>query len=697
MPQTPAPQRRQGAPAVRPRPPGAPDMGTVLGELAITAAGIGTFDWDLRSGRVTIDAALARLYGWDARTPLERDAAGLVGRAHPEDRGTLEDALTTAVESSGELAVEHRIVQPDGTPRWVASRGRVLHDRDGVAVRMLGASYDITERQAGEARTARVLESMPTAFFSLDRDWRFRYVNAEGERVLGATRQDLLGGVVWDLFPAANGSDFETHYRGAVASGEPVAFDAYYPPPLDAWYEVVAWPGPDGLAVYFLDVTSRRRMQEEADRSVRRAALIAQVTAQLTETLDGVEAVARLAELVVPALADWCLVTLVDDDEQAGTRRGLRDIGWAHVDPAALPVVRGYAQQRLTALRDHSFLSRALRTGEMVVVGHGAAAAIDSMLGSAPARELIARLAPETVVVLPLRGRGGTVGLMSLFGGAQRAPLTADELAVAQEVAGHAGLALDNSRLFRQQRQLAEGLQRALLTQPPRTDQLDIAVRYVPAGEAAQVGGDWYDAFAQRDGATVLVIGDVVGHDIVAAAAMGQLRSLLRGIAVATGAGPGELLREVDRAMVTLRASTIATAVVARVEPPEPGTGARAVRWSNAGHPPPMLIAPDGSVSTLVAEHSDLLLGVVPDASRLETRVVLEPGATLFLYTDGLVERRGQSLSDGFETLRTVLSDAAGLDPEALCDAVLGRLLPERRNDDVALVAVRVALADPST
>ncbi|WNB87486.1 PP2C family protein-serine/threonine phosphatase [Cellulomonas sp. ATA003] len=192
----------------------------------------------------------------------------------------------------------------------------------------------------------------------------------------------------------------------------------------------------------------------------------------------------------------------------------------------------------------------------------------------------------------------------------------------------------------------------------------------------------------------------------MAAAAMGQLRSLLRGVAVTTGAGPARLLHEVDTAMVTLQAPTIATAVVARVEPVREDQsdadadagpagadpGVRTVRWSNAGHPPPMLIAPDGSVSTLAASRSDLLLGVIPDAERHESVMTLTPGSTLFLYTDGLVERRDESLSDSLQTLRGVLADVAHLDVEGLCDAVLDRLLPARRTDDVALVAVRVAL-----
>jgi serine phosphatase RsbU (regulator of sigma subunit) len=214
-------------------------------------------------------------------------------------------------------------------------------------------------------------------------------------------------------------------------------------------------------------------------------------------------------------------------------------------------------------------------------------------------------------------------------------------------------------------------------------DGVEIEVRYEPAAEAAQVGGDWYDAFLQQDGSTVVVIGDVVGHDTEAAAAMGQMRSLLRGIAVHTGSGPASVLRGVDQVMETLQVDTTATALVARLEP-------EVLRWSNAGHPPPMLVDADGSVREL-ASSPDLLLGLEPATSRQEHVAGWQPGATVLLYTDGLVERRGQSLDQGMLRLREELTLLAALDLPLgeLCDRLLQRMLPETPEDDVALAAVR--------
>jgi serine phosphatase RsbU (regulator of sigma subunit) len=205
------------------------------------------------------------------------------------------------------------------------------------------------------------------------------------------------------------------------------------------------------------------------------------------------------------------------------------------------------------------------------------------------------------------------------------------------------------------------------------------------------VGGDWYDAFLQQDGTLVVVIGDVVGHDTAAAAAMGQLRGLLRGIAHHSGAGPAEVLRGLDEAVTQMHTDTLATAAVARLETMDGVACAARLRWANAGHPPPMLLAPDGSVAVLGGPLGDLMLGVDPSAERAESVADLSPGTTVLLYTDGLVERRGSTLDDGMDRLVGHLRDLAGTSLEELCDALLERMVQGTPQDDVALVAVRVA------
>ncbi|MDP3968748.1 MAG: SpoIIE family protein phosphatase [Nocardioides sp.] len=668
------------------------ETGQVAWRLAADAAGVGAFEWDLVSGDLRWDDQLLELFGLD-RTSFSGTIEDFNAAVHPEDRLRVSEALESAVAEAGDYASEYRIRLPDGQTRWIAARGKALYGEDGTAVRLLGAAYDTTAVQEGEARIARVLESMPTAFFQLDHEWRFSYLNGEAEKLLGRSRAELSEAVIWDTFPAAVGSDFEHYYRLAVETDEPVSFDAFYPAPLEGWYEVRGWPNPDGLAVYFVEVTARREAQDQVASNARRSAMLAHVTEQLTGTLETREAVARLGALVVPELGDWCIATLVSEQGHEGRLPMLQDVGGWHRDPQAEPLVERFAEIRLQHLGDSSFLPGLMASSQPLVAA-GATELLCAIFDDDETRDLVTRLAPEHAAVVMLRGRERVVGMLTVLRGQDRETFTPEDLDTLAEVAARAGLALDNARLFAEQRDLAEGLQRSLLTAPPQPDHLHIEVRYESAAETAQVGGDWYDSFLQDDGNTVLVIGDVVGHDTAAAAAMGQVRNLLRGIAVFSGLGPADVLRGVDRALETLQVDTTATAVVARLEqtPAEVARGITRLRFSNAGHPPPVLLAPDGSVRLLDNDEPDLLLGLNPHVERTEQVVVLERGSTVLLFTDGLVERRGEDLDTGLERLGRELQrlGASGPDLGQLTDRLLARLVPSRREDDVALVAVHL-------
>ena len=564
----------------------------------------------------------------------------------------------------------------------------LTHALDRVQVDEADQRTAAAER-AGESRVAGVLESMPAAFYSLDAEWRFSYVNAEAEKLIGYRREDAVGRVLWDLFPAVVGPVIEDVYRAVSASGEHQYFEAYYPAPLDAWFEIRVWPSSDGLAVYFLDISDRRAVQEQAERAVVRAALLAEVATELAGTLEVERAVARLPRILVPTLADWCIVTLSDLDGQASWHGGLRDVGSWHVDPALRELVERFAASRTAALSEESSTAQVLRTQQPVVLDSDLAAWSETALKDDEARDLLSRLAPAAAAVLPLLGRGRVLGLLTVFNGAQRGPFSRDDLAALREAAGQVGLALDNARLHGEQRGLAEELQRSLLTELPQPDHLQLAARYSPAAQGTQVGGDWYDAFLVGDGTTSLVVGDVAGHDRGATVAMAQVRNVLRGVARAMVEPPAAVLSALDRAMEDLAVGALTTVVLAKVEQSEQDAarGLRTLRWSSAGHPPPLVIHPGGSAELLIRD-ADLLLGVAPGTDRHDHTQRLLPGATVLLYTDGLVERRGESLDVGLERLRGAAARLAGLELEAMCDALLDELAGPAE-DDVALLAIR--------
>lgn len=235
-------------------------------------------------------------------------------------------------------------------------------------------------------------------------------------------------------------------------------------------------------------------------------------------------------------------------------------------------------------------------------------------------------------------------------------------------------------------RRMAETLQRSLLTAPPPSVGVEVAVRYQAAAQEAQVGGDWHDSFELVDGTLTLVVGDVAGHDRDAAAAMAQCRNVLRGVAHTLNAAPAAVLSSFDLALAALHVDAIATAVLCQVRKlPE---GGALMTWSNAGHLPPVLVLPDGT-ARLLATSPDLLLGMQPSAERRDTEVVLEPGSTLVLYTDGLVERRGQDLDVGLALLAALAGRLVAQDPEQVCDALLAEM-GGTGDDDVAVLVLHV-------
>lgn len=400
-----------------------------------------------------------------------------------------------------------------------------------------------------------------------------------------------------------------------------------------------------------------RAARKTAEAASAHLALLSEASRSLASTLDVRESVGRLARLVVPALADWSLVTLLDEDGQP------QDIGRWHRDPDMLPLVNAYADTRASVRGPDD----------------------PSM------RDIAQQLSIGSSVELPLVARGRILGTITLLSNHGREPLSANELAAAREVASRAAIALDNAQTFARQRHVAEELQHSMLTRPPEPDHLQIVVRYLPAAPTVQIGGDWYDAFLDRDGNTVLVIGDVMGHDIAAAAAMGQIRSLVRGIAFDRHESPSQILTRVDEAMAGLAVGALATALLARIEQSDEDAerGVRRITWCSAGHPGPMLITADGAVDDLVTPPG-MLLGVDPTAVRQDSQAVLPVGSTVALFTDGLFERRTMSLDDGLDLVRASLRELYDQPLDALCDGLLAQMLPSAPDDDVALIAVRL-------
>ncbi|MCW2777341.1 MAG: putative sensor protein [Frankiales bacterium] len=456
-----------------------------------------------------------------------------------------------------------------------------------------------------------------------------------------------------------------------------------------------------GVVGAVLDVTDLHEAVDAESRAAQQLAGLAGVALELAQT--------STVEDLVQVVVERGLTVLGGD----GGAVGVRD---DEVGVVRMAVSSSLGEQ---AQRDYAVVpldgplgpSLSARTGESVFLPD-----VESGLAFAEQmRDVYDSTGRQAWCSLPLRARDRLLGAMTVTW-TDPHPFPHSERELLHAFAAQCAQALDRIQTLEAERaaaeaasRLSETLQRSLLTDPPQPDHLHIEVRYQPAGEQAQVGGDWYDAFLTPDGATCLVIGDVTGHDRDAAAQMGALRNLLRATAYALDVGPAGVLTALERAMAGLGVDALATGVLARVEQDEDALarGVRVLRWSNAGHLPPLLLSPDGTVRVLSTE-PDLLLGLVPDLERADHVVEIAPGSTLLLYTDGLVERRGEDLDDGIARLvacLAALAPGAGADLGTLCDGVLASLLEEHVEDDVALVAVRLndqsqprpAVAGPST
>lgn len=441
-----------------------------------------------------------------------------------------------------------------------------------------------------------------------------------------------------------------------------------------------------------IDVTERLLVQHERQVALATAEearqglwLLTEASNWMTETLDVLDTAIRLADLAVPSLSDYCCVDLLDQPGVGAAKR---------------VAVKHRGTEETAAL---------YRLGELLVPHVGGSDLISKVLSGGPpllrpemspqpetlsgeeAVRLYASLRPRSMIVVPLRARGRVLGALTL---------TTEEpygrryeqrdLHLASDLAGRAGLAIDNARLYAMEHAAAKILQRSLLPAVPSVPGLSVAARYLVSADEATVGGDWYDLLPLPDGAVGLAVGDVVGHDLRAAAAMGELRGVLRSYAW-EGLAPGQVLDRCDRLVQGLDMAAMATAVYARLERPRPD-GTRLLRYANAGHPTPLLRLPGGATRFLDG-HLSPLIGAVEAQGRASAVEFCPPGSLLLFYTDGLTDVPGLDAAERTELIRkTLAATADDMDVEKVCDRLLEALATPRLRDDVALLAVRIEL-----
>jgi len=586
---------------------------------------------------------------------------------------------------------------PSPEVRWLVAVGTpliagllVVRMLDRLRAKQAESEERARELRESEARTRLVLDSAPDAFITLDAEGVIRSWNRAAERIFGWTAAEAVGQPMRTLVTPPEFRDRHDERRRELVegsgSGETTQFEVELERrdgtrfPAESTVSKVDVRGEILLAGFIRDVTDRRRQQDEREALLREQAARAEAE-RVAEMVSGMQL------LVDAALAHRTLDDILLD--LVARVRAVLDADAAAIYLAAdrtlsLAAVSGGVPEGQVAEPvpfGESFAGRVAADREPILLQ-------DPAPGELPYPAL-EELGIDSLIGLPLLAEGDVTGVLVVAASAPR-HFTADDVNLLRLAADRVALAVDHARVYEREHRIAETLQRSLLPERlPRLPGLSVAARYLPAAAEAEVGGDWYDVLPTPSGGVGLVMGDVAGKGLAAASMVGRLRSALRAYAL-EGHAPARVVEQLNRLIWTEEDETqMATLVYVVVDPV-----AGALRLVNAGHPPPLVVADDG-VPQFLEDGGSVPIGVLPFPDFAEVSVPLAEGATVVLYTDGLVERPGEHIDTGLDRLADVIRGAS-TDPQQVCDRVLRALVPEGgAPDDVALLTLRtIPMAD---
>ncbi|QHA02975.1 SpoIIE family protein phosphatase [Streptomyces broussonetiae] len=676
---------------------GEPVRGPVRPSGLLDVLGVASVVLDT-DGRIVLWSPQAEeLFGYTAQEALGEFAARLmVHERHLELVGKLfADVMRTGQSWAGGFPVRHK----DGSTRLVEFRNmRLLDDRGDVYALGLCADQSTVRRlEQDVALSERMVRQSPSGLAVLDPQLRFVSVNPALERINGLPAAEQVGRPLREVVPLLEADTLEAEARRVLQSGvplidRPVVGRTPADPEQDHTWSLSLYRLEDalgnvlGVAASLVDITEQHRASLEAEAARRRLAVIADASTRIGTTLELDRTARELAEVAVPELADVAAVDLLD--AVVGGRRSA-------LGPAEPAVIRALAvrpQDDSEAVRaadppgaiaryePDRLVTECVRSAEAVLVQQVKDEDLPRIARSARAAELLGRAGLHSYLAVPLIARGEVLGALDLKRTRNPAPFDEDDVVLARELAARAAVQIDNARWYQNARNTALTLQRSLLpSHPPVTTGLEVASRYQPAGATSEVGGDWFDVIPLEGGNTALVVGDVMGSGINAAATMGRLRTATTTLA-ALDLDPALLLEHLDKTTSALDHS-IATCVYAVHDP-----YLRQCRIANAGHLPPARVRP-GRPPELLDLPTGVPLGVGGIGFSTVT-VDFEPGDELVFYTDGLVETRRHSLDERLDFLLSLLGDP-GRPLEETCDLLLRTLHHPDNHDDVALLIAR--------
>jgi serine phosphatase RsbU (regulator of sigma subunit) len=510
----------------------------------------------------------------------------------------------------------------------------------------------------------------------------------------GVSVEDHLGRTVEEVLGAEGVAVADAH-RAVIAGGVPILEREISGRPSWAPDEVRHWVSSFtpvrglsgdllGVGVVVIDNTERRRLLE-AERAGRvRADFLARAGLLLDASLDYEETLGNVADIAVPEIADWCSIRIVDAE------RRLQPVATAHADPERLALAREYERRFPVDADDPGGGAGVARTGVTRVVPEITDAMLARAITDPEQLAMIRALGLRSVIIAPLVARRRTFGTLTLASAESGRLFGDDDVRLAEELARRAGVAIDNARLYTERSRIAHTLQAKLLPDRlPAIPRTRLAARYRAAGELNEVGGDFYDVFARPGGGWALLVGDVSGKGAEGAAVTALARYTLRAAALEPGP-PSRALRRLNAAMIAEAETTEFVTVVLAYVTPAPD-GSLRVMVALGGHPPPLVLHPDGRVED--PGRFGAILGVIPDPPLPDREFTLQPGDTMVLYTDGVTEAGPRTAPLGEAGLAALLRAHVGAGPERLLDAVEEAVVsaqPGEPRDDIALLAIAV-------
>lgn len=662
------------------------------------------------TGHITLwSRSVEDLLGWTGEDVLGRRFDRLMdsGSTDTEAPG---DVLAKLLDSdcwSGALSLLHR----DGRPLQTHVQASLLVDGDGRAF-VHASIADASRRSAGQPGLTpleSLFESSPLGVAIFDTNLRCIRANEALARLDHRPLRNYLGRTTDEVIAGPVGRRLVELQRQVLRTGRSV-LDMTLPGPEGQGFRSVSCSRLEdtghrviGIGCTVMDVTERRRAARQNEIVRARLSLLNDVGARVADILDIPGIAERLADTLVPGFSDYAGVILLESVVAEGElprhapthRTPLIQLGVAYAQEGPL-VERMLRIGQSVSVAEHSAAGDALRTGVPQLLGSPERLRSATYPGDPKTRAAL-ELGVHSMMLLPLLAGDIVLGLLTVYRANDSPPFDQGDLSFAMKLANRASTSLDNARLYAREREGALMLQRALLPQHvPEPPGVHIAFRYVPASTGNEAGGDWFDVTQLTGGRVALIIGDVTGHGLRAAATMGLLRTAVRTLSV-LDLPPARLLQHIDDIATDLShdpdEALMATCAYAVYDP---SLGRCVI--ARAGHVPPLLVEPEPVED---APRTVRLLDV-PSGAPLgvggvefeEAEFDVAEGSVLALYTDGLVEARGEDIGKGLERLRSQLAQPyASL--EAACDGMLSVLEPETERDDVALLLAQlVSLPD---